>query len=203
MAIDKPRAQRIQAIGTDMLAMGHAPTIWQHANFAGLWFADSVRESTAPGQDARRREILFAVATVESFIFEWARNLVPLDSVESYFPAGDYNTSIKDRWKQVPKQLFKNGITKGVPALGQAWTEFLSLIDYRNGLLHARASRPQTGGMDAGSLPVPPLGALENMQPSWPTGVVVRLIVDLMGAAKTPIPNWLQAHLAAGGASRP
>jgi len=80
----------------------------------------------------------------------------------------------------------------GVPTLGLEWDNFRQLIEYRHGLLHARASRPQTSGMAADSLPMPPLGTLLEMAPGWPTGVVARLIIELVRAANKPIPSWLK-----------
>jgi hypothetical protein len=196
--MDRPDSQSSQSVNLTGLEMGAAAgvaTFWQHANFAEYWFADSMRESKIAGPDARRREIIFAIATAESFIFEWARDLVlgpALDSLESYFPAEGRATPVTVRWKRVPARLVKKGLIAGVPTLGQGWTDFLLLKDYRNGLLHARASRPHTSGVAADSLPVPPFGALAAMEPGWPTSVVARLIVELMRAAKTPIPSWLK-----------
>ena len=49
-------------------------TAWRADSFARAWFEDALREAnTGAGPNARRREIVFAVACAESYLLEWVR----------------------------------------------------------------------------------------------------------------------------------
>ena len=90
---------------------------------------------------------MFAVACAESFLVEWVRDEIlkhDYASLNFYFPPGNYR-SIEVKWKEVPKQLKEHGRISSAPNLaGSAWADFLDLIEFRNGLLHGRSSRPET-----------------------------------------------------------
>lgn len=45
--------------------VGFPPIVWKSANLAQPWYEDALREAKDSARDARRREILFAVATAE------------------------------------------------------------------------------------------------------------------------------------------
>ena len=169
---------------------------WRSATFAPVWFSDALSEANSADRDARRREIVFAVASAECYLFEWVRDDVLKGDhrpLENYFPVKTAR-SIKDKWKAIPNELKAHGRIKESPNLGggSAWLEFTDLVAFRNGLVHAQASRPETGGLPSDSLPVPSMHKLDELAPGWAAGVVRRLISELNTAAGTALPSWLK-----------
>jgi hypothetical protein len=177
------------------------------STFAPEWFDDARNEATKAISDpiaasaARRREILFAVCTLESYLFEWTRDILLLkypDEAEwraklnEYFPRTS-NNPITDNWKNVPKKLCRLGLIKATPALsGQTWQMFREKVyKYRNALIHAAVSWPK---LEVTSLPPAPdywkaeLGALPA---GWAIEIVATLIRELNNKAGTATPDWL------------
>jgi hypothetical protein len=149
----------------DMFWKGGELDIWLAAVFAPKWFDDAAHEAASVGPDARRREIVFAVCFAESYLLEWVRRdvLKDLRRLDDYFPPGD-RRSVTDRWKEVPKQLHQDGLTRGHPDYGQRfWADFMRLVDYRHGLVHGRASRPDKDDLPEKAKPVPAPGDLDAM----------------------------------------
>ena len=101
--------------------------------------------------------------------------------------------TVTEKWKEIPKQLFADRLITGVPVLENPgyWGEWLKLIEFRNGLIHARASRPETTSLDEKEKPKPSKTVLDNMAPGWPTRVVVELIRRLHTAVGSAIPEWI------------
>jgi len=172
-----------------------SPTIWLSYSFAPEWFRDALHEARL-GHDhhSRRREILFAVCAAESYLLEWVRDDVlkrDFNQLEHYFPPGKQRP-LADKWKEIPKQLYKDGHLGRTPNLGGAnWQDFQTLISYRNGLVHARASRPETTGQSDGENPVPSKMTLDSLPAGWAVRVIVALVRDLHNAVGTPPPSWL------------
>ena len=172
-------------------------TVWRSYSFAPEWYADAVNEARK-GKDhhARRREIVFAVSSAESYLFEWVRDDIlqrNFNELNDYFPP-DEKRPITEKLKEIPKQLKKNGHILSVPDFGgQSWQNVRDLVSYRNGLLHARASRPETNGLPEKSMPVPSKGLLEGLDAGWATNVVRTLIIELHEAVGSAPPDWLEA----------
>jgi hypothetical protein len=171
-------------------------TAWRKANFAMSWYGDAVAEAREAGPAARRRETLFAVYLVESYLYEWVRDSYCLDDelcLLRLFPAAR-RVGIKDRWKGVLKQLFTEGLIPAYPGFGSvAWSQFASLVKLRDGLVHGAASRPvDTQKPSSIALPVPDLGQLDGIQPGWPTNTAVELIESAHLVARTTAPEWLR-----------
>jgi len=171
------------------------PTIWLTYSFAPEWLNDALCEArTGRGHDARRREIVFAVCFAESYLVEWVRDQVlnqDLGRLSEFFPPGE-RRGVAEKWKDVPKALLDASLIKAVPDLGQLyWREWLKLVDMRNGLVHAKASRPHTGSQKSGDGPYPPKGDLDKLEPGWAARVVVKLVRELHSAVGIPTPVWL------------
>ena len=148
----------------------------------------------ADGTDehARRREIVFSVCFVESYLFEWTRDLVgPQEATDTYFPVGTWS-GVRDRWKRVMKALEENTKIPQQPDLsGSIWRDFDTLVDYRDGLVHGAASRPSSNTRPRDEGPTPALDVLQNMTPGEPVRVVVALIKHLHVTGGTAAPAWL------------
>ncbi len=174
---------------------GHAPEVWIAATFAPEWFADAVREAQSTGQADRRREIVFAVCTAESYLFEWVRDSAlnrNFKALSRYFPPGK-RVGITKRWRKMVEQLAKDGrISARQDFNGTVWQEFTKLVAYRNGLVHGGSSRPWTSGQPSDLDPVPSTDLLEQLDPGWAVGVVEALVKDLHRACGTTPPSWLQ-----------
>ena len=171
------------------------PTLWLTYSFAPEWFHDALREAqTGHDHHSRRREILFAVCFIESYLFEWVRD-GPLrgrfDELRDYFPIDD-RRGIYDRWRQVLKALRDNGLINRLPNVGGPHgVQWKRLLLYRNGLMHARASRPQTTARPNERMPVPSKTDLDRLAAGWALRIVIDRVRHLHEAVNTPVPEWL------------
>jgi hypothetical protein len=172
-----------------------APTVWLSYSFAPEWFSDALTEArTGKDHHARRREIIFAVCCAESYLVEWIRDEVlkrDFNRLNQFFPPGE-RRGVAEKWKEVPKALLQAGLISAVPNLERPyWQDWLDLVDLRNGLIHARASRPETDSQPTGEKPVPSKGDLDKLVPGWAVKVVVTLVRELHVAVSTSAPTWL------------
>jgi hypothetical protein len=180
--------------GDDVVEVGERTNteLWVAASWASGWYADALREARAGlDVDVRRREIVFAVCCVESYLFEWARALVGPRVVNEYFPPGR-RLGIREKWKLVLEQLATSNKIRATPSFGGSdWAEFTKLVAYRDGLIHASASRP-TSDADADAMPpVPAVEVLQQMRAGWPINVVCDLVENLHRTIGTSTPRWL------------
>jgi len=186
---------------------GLALRLWITTNLARSWYDDAMSEvegNLAAGgsthRDRVRREILFAVCLAETYLFEWVRDSVlkhDYEKLNQYFPPIERKRPkmpVRERWREVPKQLASEGLLSRLPRWtaeqDMAWKR---LVDYRNGLVHARASRPDTKGLGNGENPIPGPDELDQVvKRGWALGVVIDRIRGLHQAAGTELPSWLQ-----------
>jgi putative transcriptional regulator len=181
-----PAIARISAI---------SPTVWLTYSFAPEWFADALREAQT-GQDhhARRREIVFAVCCAESYLLEWVRDEVlkrDFQGLNRYFIPGKWQ-SVVDKWRDIPKQLCDDGLIPAIPNLGEPyWEDWRKLVADRNGLVHARASRPESDSQSNDRNPLPSRSDLDQLPAGWAVRVVVTLVRRLHDAVGTSPPTWL------------
>jgi hypothetical protein len=172
------------------------PTVWLTYSFAPEWFHDALHEAQA-GHDhhSRRREILFAVCFAESYLFEWVRDDVlkrHYDGLLEYFPVPPKRRGVTQRWNEILKQLVENGKIRKAPDLGgRHGQEWRRLVDYRDGLVHARASRPQTTARPNDTMPVPSKTDLDRLDAGWALRIVTDRVRRLHKAVNTPVPEWL------------
>ncbi len=179
---------------------GYAPTVWITANLARSWFNDAINEARAGSrQNERRREIVFSVAFAESYLLEWVRDSIlksDFEKLKLYFPP-DRRRGVKEKWKEIPKKLKQDGLLLETPDLsGRFWFDWTTLVEYRDGLLHARASRPLTSGQPKYEKPVPDGVTLSQIEPGWPIRVTVTMIEEFHREAKIVVPDWLHVKRA-------
>lgn len=169
-------------------------TVWQTSSYAREWLADAIAEADRLGQSARRREILFAVCAVETYVFEWTRDIVlerDFDKLIQYFPSKQ-KRGVKEKIKEVPKALQKDGrIHSALDCGGREFQDFCRLVDYRDGLVHARASRPDNVDLLPGDRPLPSGQDLTALPCGWASGVARALLQRLHSDTKTTMPCWL------------
>lgn len=174
------------------------------ASYAPAWLADALKEvrsrvSYTGDPDARRREIVFAVAFAESYLYEWVRDDVlhgNFDELRIYFPHKSRLT-VHEKWKKIPRLLRADGRISDVPDPSeQQREEWNRLVTFRDGLLHASASfpTPAPAGMRARA-PKPSVEALESMKPGWALRVVLEHVAELHHKSHTPVPEWLKAQI--------
>lgn len=170
-------------------------TIWLSHNFAPEWFADALNEAkTGQSHNSRRREIIFGVCCAESYLLEWVLHEV-LDGefrkVINYFPP-DSRRGVFQKWKDVPKQLHDEGLTSGIPNYGESWwKDWRQLVWYRDGLVHASSSRPETISQLDKENPLPSKTKLDQLPPGWAVRTVITLVRNLHKAVGTTSPAWL------------
>jgi hypothetical protein len=199
---EKPETQTGELKGSAGGMAGAVGTLkaWKSYSFAPEWFADASREAGVEGspglerRGARRREILFAFCAAESYVFEWVRDTVlkhDFEKLDKYFPAGK-KRGVREKLKKIPEQLKKDGLVSGaLVCRGQEWDDFLEVVAYRDGLVHAAASRPETDGQPENKKPVPPAEVLDALPPGWALEIVRVILRKLHSDTKTPIPDWL------------
>jgi len=181
------------------------PTLLTAANLAKEWFADMVREAERQTEDdigAIRREIVFAACFMESYIFEWARDVAGMDKVVEHFrlKKDDYET-VKDRWKEVPVRLHKKMPEKELIASESEfcidWGDMGLVTKYRNGLVHGKASIPNglKRAEDGPPPPEPTLRDLLQKGQGWALESVLKVVGQLHEQTGTPVPEYLEDHL--------
>ena len=172
------------------------PTVWISANFAERWFADTKSEAkTGKDHHSLRREILFATCFLESYIYEWTRRVVGVEAINDYYPAtprseGDprYRRRLKEKWRQIPGELQND---KKISINSQLDLSKLGiLLKYRNGLVHASASRPVTDDQPEEEKPFPSLEELKQLNPGWALDIAVDLVHQLHGALGSTPPDY-------------
>ena len=170
-------------------------TVWRTFSFSPEWFQDTVEQANLQDHGARRREILFAVCCAESYLLEWVRDSVlnrDFEALDTYFHPSD-KRPIVDKWKEIPKQLHRDGLIPSAPDLaGSVWAEFRRLVGFRNGLVHGRSSRPETDDLADESLPFPSKSQLDKLEQGWALRTAYQLIIGLNLAAGTAKPDWLR-----------
>ena len=190
----EPTTIHIGVEGSLLTVESYPPAVWITATLALHWFTDALQEARADGPGPRRREILFAVCCAESYLLEWVRDQVlkcDFERLKTYFPAGA-RRGVNEKWKEIPSQLRKDGLIPTAPDLGGPHGEEWSrLIDYRDGLVHARASRPEADSLPDQERPIPPTSLLSQMARGWAVRVVIERIKRLHNAIGTPYPPWL------------
>jgi hypothetical protein len=173
-----------------------APTVWLSANFAKYWYADAKSEAIGIGDtQRRRREITFSVAAVESYLLKWVRDEVlkrDFERLDTYFRPGERD-SVTKKWKKTLKHLAFDGLIPSAPSFaGKTWVNFCRVVEFRNGLIHARASRPQTAGLSEDQMPVPSMEDLQALKPGWAVEVITTLFRELHMATGMKEPDWLE-----------
>ena len=129
---------------------------------------------------------------------EWVRDEVLKLDVERfnhYFPPGKWRPP-EVKWREVPKELTKDHLIDGSPDWGQGkvhetWEQWLGLLKYRHGLVHAGSSRPEIEAQPARGQPSPSVVDFGQLAAGWATGVVTALVRHLHEAAGSPAPEWL------------
>jgi hypothetical protein len=194
---DQPHHFRIRPETGNYTVQGQSVGLWKYGTYAPAWFADAKREASLENDQAELREIIFAVCTVESYLFEWVRDDVlngKFRLLTHYFPVNQRPIGITERWKQVINHLHEDGSIPGKPNFGEHyWEEFIKLVDFRNGLVHGRASRPETAGLSEAELPEPTAEELLEKGHGWAVKVVREVIKKLHEAVGTIPPGWITA----------
>jgi hypothetical protein len=194
---DRPdKALKVSAKLVGSAFVSARATVWRSYHFAPEWYRDALNEAHhGTDHDARRREIVFAVCVAESYLLEWVRDSVlnrDFLALDKYFPPGE-KRPITMKWKKIIKQLKDDSLIPDIPNFGgTTWSNFNELVEFRNGLVHARASRPETDGLPEEKLPVPSKTILDELKVGWPTGVVYSLISELHDVVGTDPPDWLK-----------
>jgi hypothetical protein len=185
----------VQAKPADVVVDALPVTPWLREHFAEEWLAEAKQEATVSDQNARRREIVFAVSFAESYLFEFVRDQIlgsSLQRVSEFFVPGDHR-GIRSRWEQVMERLREADLIPKLPPSGNRHDreDWERLVDYRNGLVHARASRPRTRRQPEKEQPRPSKSTLRSLEPGWAVKVVVKRARRLHQAAGTEPPVWL------------
>jgi hypothetical protein len=181
---------------------GQNITIWLSDNFSKDWYMDALEEAGRFGENDQnlissiRREILFSICFLESYIFEWTRGLVQIEEIEDFFPSKQrfkddpkYRRSLKDKWKNIPKELYEVGKISKIPSLELSGLG--NLLKHRHGLVHAASSRPVTNTQTETAQGFPTKEDLRKLSPGWATRIAHNLVESLHTELGTAIPDYL------------
>jgi len=197
---EKPETQNVEvkAVAAVAVAAVGTPTAWRSYSFAPDWFADASREAVVEGRGARRREILFAVCAAESYVFEWVRDTVlknDFKKLNKYFPTipPGKKRGVLKKLHDIPKELATDGLVPTpLDCSGHEWSDFREVVDCRDGLVHAVASRPETDGQPEKEKPVPAASELDALPLGWAVEIVRAILRKLHSDTETtPLPSWL------------
>lgn len=191
-----PEIQSIRTMGIPSEEAFGTTNLLLYYSFAPDWFADALNEARrAEGASARRREILFAVCFTDSYMVEWVRDEVLKRDFKrfiKYFPLR-MKMPVYDKWMNVPKELHRDGLIVEAPDWSdQTWNNWLTLIEYRDGLVHAVSSLPETSSQQNDEKPKPSKTDLDQMEAGWPVKVIVALVRQLHKAVGTLPPAWIE-----------
>ena len=167
-----------------------APGVWPLASFAQSWLRDAWLESSLGGPDHRRHEVLFSVCLVESYLFEWVRDAIlrrDFRALSRYFPPGE-RRGIEQKIKQVMKELHADRRVKAVPSFATTrWADFLDLVRFRDGLVHASTGRPQMFVAENRRT----LLDLNRLPSGWAIGTARTVLLANHEATGFDPPDWL------------
>jgi hypothetical protein len=134
-------------------------------------------------------------------LYEWTLHVAlngRFEEMDDYFVKLNENTgklvlrSVTELWKDVTKRLHDEGLLPGaIDSSDYHGSDWHRLIEFRNGLVHANASRPDVAGKPEFKRPEPSLEDLTATSPGWATRVVAERIKRLHKAAGTDPPPWL------------
>lgn len=175
-----------------------SPTLSVGANYAEHWYADALAEvKDSADSNNKRREIVFSTCFLESYIYEWVRNY-GTHFVTKYFSEtakthdGDfYAKGLKNKWKYIPSEIAKElglvqSLTLDLSGLGE-------LIKFRNGLVHAKASKFYNAFTEKSDQPVPSQEELEgSIKTGWAISVASKLVTSLHEKLNSDVPNYLK-----------
>lgn len=171
---------------------------WIYRSFAKSWFKDALHETqNTSDHNSIRREIVFAIAFAESYLFEWLRDDIlkkDFNKLSTYYNLFYTIHSPIEKWKKIPKKLYNDGLIQSIPKIKdikQEWNEFIKVVKYRNGLSHGASSIPKNLSLLSDVSPTPPIGKLHKMKPGWAIKTMSELIEQFHKAANMPIPEWL------------
>lgn len=179
---------------------GFPVSLWITGNFSEAWYEDVEREaSLSDNIHARRREILFSVCFLETYLFEWTRDIVGLGNINDYFPYEKphkrdptikrYMRGLKENWRALPKELFDEGKIRADPKL--KIENLKLLIAYRNDLVHVHVSRPQSSSQPSELNPRTSPADIERLSPGWARDIAKNLVLDLHKVLGTTPPTYL------------
>jgi hypothetical protein len=172
---------------------GHPVKLWVSANFAPAWLDDAINEAlVGKDRNSRRREIIFSVCFVESYLVEWLRNEVfkNIEKFLEYSPIKQ-RIGIVEKWKNILKDLHSKNLIPNKPYFNQTyWQEWKKLVEFRDGLIHAVASLPEGNSEKPEDKPIPSPNELSSLSPGWATKTVINLVTKLHEFADTNAPDW-------------
>ena len=189
--VDRELHSSDSARGIDSVA-----ALWEKYHVSELWYRDAVNEAQTQSSEARHREIIFAVCFAETYLYELVRDVFTGEDQEifGFFPQQD-RRGIRQRWKEVVKELLHRRLIKSRPNYGDTHAEeWIRLIEFRDGLVHANASRPKNRLDDTSPSPVPSMKDLFELEAGWALGVVVEHLSRLHEATDVPVPGWIQIN---------
>lgn len=173
---------------------GYPPTPWMAGDFARDWLADAKKEACGTDRHAKRREILFSVCFLESYLLEWVRDQIlkkDYGRLATYFPPNSKRPILK-RWEFVTTKLLQDHLISSTPDFDRktsgAWRDLIQLINLRNWLCHAGASRPISEAFDQDWM-----RKFADTPNGWALDVSIRVVRELHQAAgdKFPVPEWI------------
>ena len=190
----------LEADDVEIYSEVSAPTLSVAANYAEDWYADALAEvNDSENKKNKRREIVFAVCFLESYIYEWVRNYGTnylakyFTDTAKNFDGEFYTNGLKNKWKYIPPEIANElgeakDIKLDLSGLGR-------LIKLRNGFIHAKASKLYNSSTKKKDQPVPTQEELDNnINSGWAVSVAENLVISLHEKMNSDAPIYLKGR---------
>jgi hypothetical protein len=168
-------------------------SVWISASYAPEWFKDAINEAlTGEDRESTRREIIFAVSFIESYLVEWLRDDIFKDIrlISKYAPIRK-RIGITKKLKNILSDLYSRELIPNEPNFGEHyWQEWTDLVKYRHGLTHGVASLPDSDSVEKADRPKPSPDELANLPHGWASKTIINLVFKMHEFARTSIPDW-------------
>ena len=214
---EKKEPKTLEVQSTAHSVVTYPATIWFSAEFADDWLDDAINEAlVGKDRNSRRREIIFSVCFVESYLVEWLRKEVfinieiithyslikqkknifkevfkDIEIILQYAPIYQ-RVGITEKLKNVLKDLYSKNLIPKEPDFKQIyWDEMIKLVKFRDGLIHAVASLPDSGSSSNKNKPIPSPKELSSLSPGWAAKTAINLVKKLHEFAGTSPPEWV------------
>lgn len=167
--------------------------VWISASYAPGWLKDAINEAlTGKDRESTRREIIFAVFFIESYLVEWLRDDIFKDvrTISKYAHIKEH-IGITEKLKKVLKDLYVKELIPNEPNFKEPyWQESTDLVKYRDGLTHGVAGLPDSDSVRKDDRSTPSPDELANLPHGWASKIAINLVFKMHEFARTPLPDW-------------
>ena len=194
------KTHHLKADSAESYSEAGTPILSTATNYAADWYADARGEvSDSANKQNKRREIVFSVFFLESYLYEWVRNQRS-DFLAKLFDKGAKTLDgkhslqgLKFKWQYIPSAIAHELMLATDFELDL--NELERLIKFRDGFVHAKASRFYNDNTEEIILPVPSQEKLANTsQSGWAVTTAKNLVISLHQKTDSDPPKYFEGR---------